>query len=148
MKIAVSSDELYPVNDYVVNELKRLGHEVLVFGAIKSRKDEPWIEVAREAAEMINQGGCDEGVLFCWTGTGTAIVANKLPGIRAALCTDSQTAAGARIWNKANVLVLSNRLLSQDLAKEILDSWFNTTTDHRSDEAAEAIKEIEARYCK
>ena len=125
MKIAVCSDELYPVNDFVVQELERLGHEVLPFGAIKSRKNEPWVNVAREAAEAIHQGTCTEGIFFCWTGTGVSIVANKIPGIRAALCTDTQTATGARIWNQANVLALSNRLITQDMAKEILETWFD-----------------------
>ncbi|MGM9454140.1 RpiB/LacA/LacB family sugar-phosphate isomerase [Legionella bozemanae] len=141
MKIAVCSDTLYPINDYVVEELKRLGHEVILFGAIKSRRDESWIQTAQIAAEAIRQGECDEGIFFCWTGTGISIVANKIPGIRAALCTDAQMAKGARIWNRANVLALSNRLLTQDLAKEILDSWFNTEIN---EEGEQIIKEIEA----
>ncbi|KTD73326.1 RpiB/LacA/LacB family sugar-phosphate isomerase [Legionella tucsonensis] len=141
MKIAVCSDTLYPVNDYVVKELERLGHEVVPFGSIKSRQNESWIQTAQIAAEAIRQGECDEGIFFCWTGTGISIVANKIPGIRAALCTDAQTAKGARIWNRANVLALSNRLLTQDLAKEILDSWFNTKAD---EEDEQIIKEIEA----
>src|SRR4051794_25364703 len=103
MKIVVCSDELYPVNDFVVQELERLGHEVVLIGAIKSRQNEPWIEVARAASEYIKQGICKEGVFFCWTGTGISIAANKIPGIRAALCIDAETAAGARLWNGANV---------------------------------------------
>lgn len=85
-------------------------------------------------------------VFFCWTGTGISIVANKIPGIRAALCTDAQTAKGARIWNSANVLALSNRLLTQDLAKEILDSWFNTPTDEKGKEVIKEIDAIERGY--
>ncbi|KTC75472.1 ribose/galactose isomerase [Legionella birminghamensis] len=146
MKIAVCSDELYPVNDFVVEQLKHSGHEVLLFGAVKSRKNEPWITATEEAARAISQGICQEGIFFCWTGTGTSIVANKLPGIRAALCTDAQTAAGARLWNNANVLALSNRLLTQDLAKEILTSWFNTPLNEESRKAAIQIGEIEGRY--
>lgn len=146
MKIAVCSDELYPVNDYVVDELIRLGHEVIPFGAIKSRQNESWIQTAQAAAEAIRQGKCDEGVFFCWTGTGISMVANKIPGIRAALCTDAQTAKGARIWNRANVLALSNRLLTQDLAKEILDSWFNTKTDEKGEQIIKEIEAIEREY--
>ncbi|STX81325.1 ribose/galactose isomerase [Legionella busanensis] len=146
MKIAVCSDELYPVNDFVVDELERLGHEVILFGAIKSRKNEPWIQVAKAAAECIRQGICEEGVFFCWTGTGISIAANKIPGIRAALCTDAATASGARLWNGANVLALSNRLLTQDLAKEILSAWFNTTMDDTSFKAIEAMKVLEDDY--
>lgn len=143
MKIAVSSDELYPVNDFVVQELKRLGHEVILFGAIKSRQNEPWAPTAYVAANAIAQGICDEGIFFCWTGTGTSMVANKISGIRAALCTDEQTAVGARVWNGANVLVLSNRLLTQDLAKEILRGWFNTALGEHSKKAIADIKAIE-----
>lgn len=146
MKIAVCSDELYPVNDFVVQELKRLGHEVVPFGAVKSRQSESWILAAQIAAESVSRGECDEGIFFCWTGTGISIVANKIPGIRAALCTDAQTASGARIWNQANVLALSNRLLTQDLAKEILDSWFNTDMSVSDNSVADAIKSIEQSH--
>lgn len=146
MKIAVCSDELYPINDVVVDELKRLGHDVVLFGAIKSRQNEAWVQVAKEAAESIRQGHCDEGVFFCWTGTGISIAANKVPGIRAALCTDAQTAAGARTWNHANVLALSNRLLSQDLAKEILAAWFNTPMSDSGKQALNEVAILESTY--
>lgn len=142
MKIAVCSDALYPVNDYVVEELEK----VIPFGAIKSRQSESWIQTAQIAAEAIRQGECDEGIFFCWTGTGISMVANKIPGIRAALCTDAQTAKGARIWNRANVLALSNRLLTQDLAKEILDSWFNTKIDGKGEQIIKEIDAIEQAY--
>ncbi len=146
MKIAVVSDELFPVNEFVVKELKQLGHEVVLFGAIKSGNNESWIAAGRAAAESISQGLCEEGIFFCWTGTGISIVANKIPGIRAALCTDEQTAAGARLWNRANVLALSNRLLTQDLAKKILAAWFNTAMDDGSEFAAKEIEAIEIAY--
>ncbi len=148
MKIAVCSDELYPVNDFIVQELERLGHQVVLFGSLKSRENESWIEVAKAAAESINQGLCEEGIFFCWTGTGISMAANKIPGIRAALCTDAETAAGARLWNGANVLALSNRLLTQDLAKEILHAWFNTSMDEGSSRAVEELKALEASVIK
>ena len=146
MKIAVCSDELYPVNDFVVQELERLGHDPVLFGAIKTRKNEAWVSIAKTAAESINQGFCEEGIFFCWTGTGVSIVANKIPGIRAALCTDAVTASGARKWNNANVLALSNRLITEDLAKEILAAWFNTNKDDKSELAATEIMSIEMVY--
>ena len=146
MKIAVCSDERYPVNDFVIQELKRLGHQVVLFGAVKSRKQESWVQVALAAGESIRKGICEEGIFFCWTGTGISIAANKIPGIRAALCTDAQTAAGARLWNGANVLALSNRLLTEDLAKEILTAWFGTEMDDKSEMATEEIKAIEVAY--
>ena len=124
MKIAVTTDELYPIHHFVLAWLKQYGHEPILFGALKSNQEESWVKAASEAAQAIKKGKCDEGVFFCWTGTGISLAANKLPGIRAALCTDAETARGARIWNHANVLALSNRLLSQDIAKEILTAWF------------------------
>ncbi|MCW8451680.1 RpiB/LacA/LacB family sugar-phosphate isomerase [Legionella quinlivanii] len=146
MRIAVCSDELYPVNDFVVEALRKSGHEPVLFGALRSRSNESWIIATEEAAKAISSGACQEGIFFCWTGTGTSIVANKIPGIRAALCTDAQTAAGSRLWNNANVLALSNRLLTDDLAKEILASWFNTPLNEESEKAASEIQAIESNY--
>ncbi len=89
--------------------------------------DHLWPAVGRAVAEAVASGAVDEGILFCWTGTGVSIAANKVPGIRAALCADAETARGARLWNDANVLCLSLRLTTEALAKEIVDAWFNTS---------------------
>ncbi|HID87991.1 MAG TPA: RpiB/LacA/LacB family sugar-phosphate isomerase [Anaerolineae bacterium] len=125
MKIAVGSDERTHLTDVVVEELKKRGHEVELHGPLAG-KDEDWPDVSRAVAEQVASGGADEGVLFCWTGTGASIAANKVPGIRAALCHDAETAKGARIWNHANVLVMSLRATSEVMAREILDAWFST----------------------
>jgi ribose 5-phosphate isomerase B len=144
MKIALCSDEPYLVNDLCREELERRGYEVLCFGATKSGKEENWAEVARAAALSIKQGECDEGIFFCYTGTGISIAANKIPGIRAALCVDAQTAANARIWNHANVLALSNRLITSDLLKEILSAWFSTPIDPRAQAAVDELNRIDS----
>lgn len=102
-----------------------LGHEVVRFGAIATGEEVPWVLVAEQVARAVAQGSCDEAVLLCYTGTGVSMAANKIPGVRAALCTDPATTSGARLWNHANVLCLSNRLLSEDLCKEILAAWFS-----------------------
>jgi ribose 5-phosphate isomerase B len=96
--------------------------------------------------EEIKQGRADEGIVLCWTGTGCALVANKVPGIRAALCGDAETAKGARIWNHANVLALSLRLTSDALLKEILKAWFETpySTDEWNLLQMQRLKEIES----
>ena len=147
MRIAVVSDEPYRVNDVVVAELEKCGHTVVRFGSLESGREAPWAEVAREAAEAIARGDCDEGVFFCWTGTGISIAANKVPGIRAALCVDPETARGARIWNHANVLALSNRLVSEDRAREILAAWLETPVDDpRGASGVETVRAIEAAY--
>ncbi len=146
MKFAVVSDEVYPVNESIAALLEERGHTVVRFGSLKSGGDEPYAEVALEAARAVASGECDEGVFFCWTGTGISIAANKVPGIRAALCCDAETARGARIWNHANVLALSNRWVSTDLAKEIVEAWLSTpANDPRAAEQVGAIRDAESR---
>lgn len=140
MKIAVASDELYPIHSVVLDWLEQQGHESILFGALKSNQEEPWVKVATQAAQAIKEGTCTEGIFFCWTGTGISMAANKVPGVRAALCTDAETARGARIWNHANVLALSNRLLSPDVAKEILIAWF---ADYDPLKGAKGVTELE-----
>ena len=125
MKIAIGSDERTAVTDAVIESVRKRGYEVVVFGPLDGR-EELWPSVARNVAESVAGGAADEGILFCWTGTGVSIAANKVPGIRAALCDDAETARGARPWNAANVLCLSLRRTSEVMAREILDAWFAT----------------------
>lgn len=125
MRIAIGSDEKTSLTDLMVEEVKKRGHDVQLFGPLKN---EPlsWVEVAEQVALSVSRRHCQEGILFCWTGTGVCMAANKVSGIRAALCFDGKTAEGARIWNHANILVMSLRLTSKPVALEILDSWFGT----------------------
>jgi len=146
MRIAVCTDEPYPVHDTIVAELERRGHEVARFGALATGNEEPWAVVAEEAAVAVASGACDEGVFLCWTGTGISMAANKVAGIRAALCGDPGTAAGARVWNHANVLCLSNRTLSGDMAKEILAAWFDTEPGDQGLAGVEHLREVEDRH--
>jgi ribose 5-phosphate isomerase B len=125
MKIAVGSDEVNAVTQSVMADLVSRGHQVTPFGPLAGQV-ENWAVVAGNVGQAVTSGEVDEGVLFCWTGTGVSIAANKIPGVRAALCSDAETARGARLWNNANVLCLSLRLTSQALAQEILDVWFST----------------------
>jgi ribose 5-phosphate isomerase B len=149
MKIAVCSDEPYAVNDVAVEELEKRGHEVVRFGSLESGNEEPWAEVALAAAEAVATGACAEGVFFCWTGTGVSMAANKVPGIRAALCVDPETARGARVWNHANVLALSNRLVSPDRCREILEAWLDTPADDaRGADGVAGVKTIEEKYAR
>ena len=148
MKVAICSDELYSINQFVVKEVKKYGHDVVLFGALKSHKTESWAKTAQRAAESILKGECEEGIFFCWTGTGISMAANKLPGIRAALCVDAETAKGARIWNHANVLALSNRLLSADVAKEILKAWFETPCGTKGTKGVQDLNELDKKLRK
>jgi RpiB/LacA/LacB family sugar-phosphate isomerase len=124
MRIAVSSDMDEPVARFAVDELRRRGHTVLAFGALRPGDRKDWAWSAEAAARAVVEGAADQAVVCCWTGTGACIAANKVPGVRAALCADAYTAGGARTWNDANALALSLRTLSGPVLGEILDAWF------------------------
>ncbi|QLJ01990.1 RpiB/LacA/LacB family sugar-phosphate isomerase [Streptomyces sp. NEAU-sy36] len=124
MRISVSSDMDEPVARRLVAELRRRGHEVRTHGALREGADPQWAVCSEAAARDVADGTADQAVVCCWTGTGASIAANKVPGVRAALCPDAATADGARRWNDANVLALSLRLTSEPLLTEILDAWF------------------------
>ncbi len=149
MKIAVGSDEKTHLTDLVTQELTKRGFQVELFGPLK-QQDLDWPHVAEKVAEQVARGQADEGILFCWTGTGVSIAANKVPGVRAALCRDAETAKGARLWNRANILCLSLRATSEVVAKEILDAWFGTPlgTDPSDLAAVEHVMQIENKHSK
>ncbi len=141
--IAIGSDERTALTDGVVEGLRRRGHELELFGALAA-DDPQWPAVARKVAERVASGACDQGVLFCWTGTGVSIVANKVPGARAALCADAETARGARKWNDANILCMSLRRTSPAIAQEVLDAWFSTEADESERANIEMVKAMDA----
>jgi ribose 5-phosphate isomerase B len=133
MRIAFGTDERTEVTDSVKAHLAAGGHEVLVVG-----EGDPWPDVGRRVGEAVAAEAAGCGVVCCWTGTGVSIAANKVPGVRAALCTDAATADGARRWNDANVLALGLRLTSPAMAEEILDAFL--AGEAEADEAAEIAK--------
>lgn len=145
MKIAVASDEKTVLTDFIVAELEKRGHEVIPFGPLKG-DPLPWTLASEQLALAVAEGQADEGVLFCYTGTGASMAANKVPGIRAALCADAATARGARWWNDANVLVMSLRATSTEVGREILDAWFSEQVRPEERVHIEQLKEIEAKY--
>ena len=124
MRIAFGTDERTGLTDHIKAALAERGHEVVVVG-----EDAPWPEVGRGVAEAVVGGRADRGVVCCWTGTGVSMAANKIAGVRAALCTDRATAEGARRWNDANVLALGLRLTSPTVADEMLDAFLTTDPD-------------------
>jgi ribose 5-phosphate isomerase B len=134
MQIAVSSDDITGVAELVVTELEARGHSVIRHGALAPGESSEWAWASERAARDVLSGEADQAVVCCWTGTGASIAANKVPGVRAALCVDAETAAGARKWNDANVLAISLRLTSEATLKEILDAWFgNVPSEDQSD---------------
>jgi ribose 5-phosphate isomerase B len=124
MRIAVAADELVGVAEAVVDELRTRGHEPVLHGALNPEERADWAWASEAAARAVADGRADQAIVCCWTGTGASIAANKVAGVRAALCADAETARGARRWNDANVLALSLRLTSAPLLTEILDGWF------------------------
>ena len=129
MRIAVGSDERTSVTDAVVEELRGRGGQVELYGALTPGDEPDWPVVAQRVAHRVAEGMVEQGLLFCWTGTGVSMAANKVPGVRAALCVDAATAAGARRWNDANLLCLSLRLTSAEMAREILDAWLSAAPE-------------------
>ena len=145
MRIALGSDERSRLTDLVEQELRRRGFDVRLYGPLKG-EPLPWPDVAQAVAEAVASGEADEGILFCWTGTGVSIVANKVPGVRAALCGDAQTAAGARTWNQANILCLSLAGTSEATAADILEAWFSASPDPSEEENIEKVKRLDEKY--
>ena len=149
MKIAIGSDERTHLTDTLIEELKKRGHDLVLFGPLtENDSDVDWPLVSSKVGEAVATGKADEGIVCCWTGTGASIAANKVPGIRAALCHDAETARGARIWNHANVLALSLRATPEAIAKEILDAWFATpySDDEWNRQQMERIEELEKQH--
>jgi ribose 5-phosphate isomerase B len=133
VRIAFGTDERTDLTDGIKRALSERGHEVVVVG-----EGEPWPDVGQGVGRAVVEGDADRGVVCCWTGTGVSMAANKVPGVRAALCTDPETAAGARRWNGANVLALGLRLTSPALADEMIDAFLSTEPE--ADEAPNIAK--------
>lgn len=140
MRVVLGSDERTHLTEAVEAMLRERGDDVALVGP-PAGEEMGWAEVGRRVGETVAAGDADSGVLFCWTGTGVSIAANKVVGVRAALCADAATAAGARRWNDANVLVMSLRATSVEVAREMLDAWVATEPDPAE---AESVASLEA----
>jgi ribose 5-phosphate isomerase B len=145
MKIAVAADERVGVAEVVIDELRKRGHEPVPHGALADDERDDWAWASEAAARDVAEGRAEQAVVCCWTGTGASIAANKVDGVRAALCTDAQTAEGARKWNDANTLAISLRATSEAELAEILDAWFRGEPSGENEDTAnvEHISEIE-----
>lgn len=126
MRVAIGSDLAGELPEAVDRWLRAHGHDVERFGALVPNDNDAWTSVGHEVGTSVADGKADYGVLCCWTGTGVSIAANKVSGVRAALCGDAATAGGAREWNDANVLCISLRSTSIPVAEEMLEAWFKS----------------------
>jgi len=147
MRISVGADELTGVAGALLAELERRGHETLAHGALAQDERDDWAWASEAVARDVAEGRAEQGIACCWTGTGASIAANKVAGVRAALCADAATASGARRWNDANVLALSLRTTSQAELPEILDAWLSTAPSAERDDRANVahLGELERR---
>ncbi|HEU4702518.1 MAG TPA: RpiB/LacA/LacB family sugar-phosphate isomerase [Conexibacter sp.] len=136
MRIAVAADELTGVAELVPEALRARGHDPVPHGALAPGERSDWAWASEQAARDVVDGRAQQAVVCCWTGTGASIAANKVRGVRAALCADAETAAGARRWNNANVLALSLRTTSAAQLEEILDAWFAAAPSAEADDVA------------
>ena len=145
MRVALAADELTGIADALPAELCRRGHDPILLGAYDEQQRPDWAWASEAAARAVVDGQAEQAIVACWTGTGASIAANKVSGVRAALCGDAQTADGARRWNDANVLALSLRATSQAQLEEILDAWFAGSPSEEGDDVAnvEHVGEIE-----
>jgi ribose 5-phosphate isomerase B len=145
MRVSVCADELSGIAGVLVAELERRGHQALAHGALAEGEREDWAWASEAVARDVVAGHAEQGIVCCWTGTGASIAANKVAGVRAALCGDAVTAASARKWNDANVLALSLRATSAGELSEILDAWFTASPSSESEDRANVgrLREIE-----
>jgi ribose 5-phosphate isomerase B len=144
MRIALGADDSTRVVDVIAELLNAQGHQVTRYGKAAGI-NESWASTGQKVAEAVAKGEQQQGIVCCWTGTGVSIAANKVPGVRAALCVDAETARGARKWNDANVLALSLRLTSEDVAKEILLAWLAEPYASTEDESLAVLSAMDDR---
>ena len=139
LRVAVGADAAGVLPTALVTELREQGADVALFGALDDGSAE-WASIGRAVGEAVAAGNADVGVVCCWTGTGISIAANKVRGVRAALCADAVTAQGARRWNDANVLALSMRATTPAVGSEILAMFLSTPATADPSERAEIEK--------
>lgn len=125
MKIAIGGDGESHFTQAIHEHVRDKGIETVPCGAMCGEAAD-YVDAAAAVAELVSSGTCDFGILFCNTGTGVTIVANKFHGVRAAMCYDTFSAEISKLANNANVLVLSIRYTGERLAKEIVDAWLST----------------------
>ncbi len=146
MRVAISADERTGIATVLAAALRDRGHEPLPHGVLAEDERDDWAWASEAAARDVAEGRAEQAIVCCWTGTGASIAANKVSGIRAALCLDAASADGARKWNDANCLALSLRATSEAELDEILEAWFAGEPSAADDDVANVahLGEIES----
>jgi ribose 5-phosphate isomerase B len=135
VRIAYGTDQVTPVTQAIAELVGEWGHEVVALA-----EGDEWPEVGQRVGEAVAAGRAEVGIVWCFTGTGVSIAANKVSGVRAALCLDAATAAGARRWNDANVLALGLRVTAQTVAEEIVRAFLETDMDPAERDAVDRVE--------
>jgi len=141
MKLVVASDERTALTDFVVDWLKSKGHQLILRGILGNPPTDRWVEIGKEAAFMVAEGKVERGILFCWSGTGVCMAANRIKGARAALCWSSEIARLSRKWDNANILCLALVSTKEDQVKEIIDSFLGTEFNEENFNEAHKLDE-------
>jgi len=147
LRIVIGSDHFgYPLKEDLKAYLQELGHEAVDIGCERADQPVDYPDVAVELAEKIAQGEYDRGILVCGTGIGMAMVANKVPGVRAAVAHDAYSAERARASNDAQIVTFGARIVGPGLARKLLGIWLGTEFQGgRSERKVAKIKQIDAR---
>ena len=123
-RIAIGADHAgYPLNERVIDELRTAGHEIVDFGTHDGSVADDYPDYAKRVGQAVQQGAVDIGILVCGSGVGAAVAANKLHGIRAALCGDTYSARQSREHDDCNVLCLGARVVGVELALELVRAF-------------------------
>lgn len=148
--IAIGSDHAgFELKAEIMKYLKENGYDFKDFGTDSGCCSVDYPDFGLAVAEAVRNGSCDKGILVCGTGLGISISANKVPGIRAALCTDSFTAKMSREHNDANILALGARVVGTGLALDIVENWLKTEfLGGRHKTRVDKITGIEDKYLK
>ncbi len=149
MKIAVGCDHAgLEMKNKILPLLKDMNIAWEDYGT-KSENSCDYPDFGQKVSEEVSKGSVERGVLICGSGIGMSIVANKFPGVRAALCNEEYSAKMSRLHNDANVLVIAGRIIDADLARKIIKVWFETEFEGgRHQRRLDKIAEIEKRLCK
>jgi len=146
MRIAIGADHAgYPLNERVIEDLRNAGHEIIDFGTHDGSIPDDYPDYAKKVGEAIQLGSTEIGILICGSGVGAAVAANKLRGIRAALCGDTYSGHQSREHDDCNVLCVGSRVTGVELALEIVHAFVNArfTGEERHKRRLAKVQELE-----